>query len=134
MTAQDSLFAEDILDALGDVVRAMGGAKTVGPMMRHNAEMPPLQAAKWLLDCLNKERRERFTPDQVLWLLREGRRVGCHSAINFLCDDAGYSRPNPIEPEDEAAALMRDYIESVKLQKRLADRMERLHGIKAVAA
>jgi hypothetical protein len=131
VTNQSVLFSEDIYDALGDVVRALGGTKAVGAMMR--PEKPADEAGKWVKDCLNRQRAERFDPEQVLWLLRKGREVGCHSAIAYICDEAGYSRPTPTEPEDERAALQRAYIESVKHARLIADRMERLNGLKAVA-
>jgi hypothetical protein len=121
---QDALFSEDIYDALGDIVRAAGGAKAVGPRLRAN--VPIERSRKWVLDCLNRDREERFDPDDVLTLLRIGREVGCHSAVHFLCDEAGYARPAPIEPQDEAAALMRQYIDAVQTLKRLTDKGERL--------
>jgi hypothetical protein len=122
--AQNALFNEDIHDALADVVRALGGSKAVGVALRPDLPMP--QAARWILDCLNRDRREKFDPDQILYLLREGRKAGCHSAMNFLCDEAGYARPVPLEPQDEAAQLQRLFIESVQQQKLIASRLERL--------
>jgi hypothetical protein len=122
--AQNALFSEDIHDALADVVRALGGSKAVGGALR--PDLPAMQAARWVLDCLNRDRREKFDPDQILWLLREGRKAGCHSAMNFLCDEAGYVRPSPMEPQDEAAQLMRQYVEAVQTLKRLSDKGERL--------
>lgn len=119
----DQLFSEDIYDALGDLVRALGGTKVVGSQMR--PEKPADDAGKWVKDCLNRQRPERFDPEQVLWLLRKGREVGCHSALNYLCDEAGYQRAAPREPEDERAALIRQYIESVKYQRQLVERIER---------
>jgi hypothetical protein len=131
MSQQNRLFTEDVLDALGDVVRSLGGAKIAGPMMR--PDLPALQAARWVLDCLNRDRRERFDPDQVLFLLRKGRETGCHSAMNYISDEAGYTRPSPLEPLDEMAELQRQYIDSVKEQRRIADRLERIGGLRSVA-
>jgi len=127
MADQGALFTEDINDAIRDVVRALGGNKEVGHRLR--PEMPANEAGTWLKDCLNPARRERLNPEQVVWLLREGRKVGCHSAMHFIADEAGYLRPVPMEPKDEAAELQRQYIEAVRLQKRLADRMERVMGM-----
>ena len=124
--SQPQLWTEDINDALRDVVRALGGPKSAGSKLR--PEIPADDAGKWLKDCLNPERRERLTPEQVLWLIREGRKVGCHSAINFIADDAGYSRPSPVEPQDQLAELQKQFIESTRQQKSIAERMERLMG------
>jgi hypothetical protein len=106
---QPALFITDIYDALGDVVRALGGPKKVGAELR--PEKPADEAATWVKDCLNRNRREKFDPDQVLWLLRKGREIECHAAMNYLAQQAGYAEPQPIEPETELAKLLREYLE-----------------------
>ena len=124
MAEQTSLFSEDIHDALKDVVRALGGMKEAGSRLR--PELPAIEAGNWLKDCLNPARRERLNPEQVLWLLREGRKIGCHSAMNFIADEAGYQRPAALEPQDEAAQLQRQFIDAVQALKRITDRGDRL--------
>jgi hypothetical protein len=123
---QPALFSESIYDALGDVVRALGGTKKVGLELK--PEKPMEESSKWVKDCLNPERREKFDPEHIIWLLKKGREVGCHSAINYLCDEIGYERPKAIDPEDERAKLMRLYVEAVRYQKQLTERMERMSG------
>lgn len=126
---QESLFSEDFNDALKDAIRALGGTKAVGVKLR--PEMPADAAGAWLKDCLNPTRRERLAPEQVLWILRESRKVGCHSAMNFLCDEAGYVRAAPLEPQDEAAQLQRQFIDAVQALRKITDRGERL-GLRMV--
>lgn len=126
--AQDALFVEDINDALRDAVRALGGTKEVGRQLR--PDLTADAAGAWLKDCLNPTRRERLDPGQVLWLIREGRRIGCHSVLWFICDDAGYVRPPAIEPKDEAAELQRQAIAAVKLLERLGPKLERILALK----
>lgn len=128
---QPALFSEDFTDALRDVVRALGGMKEVGSRLR--PEIAADDAGGWLKDCLNPKRRERLNPDQVMWLIREGKKVGCHSIIHYISDDAGYTRPSPLEPKDEVAELQRQFIEYAKGQKAIADRLERLFGMRIVA-
>jgi hypothetical protein len=123
---EDQLFSEDINDALRDVIRALGGMKAVAARLR--PELGTEAAAGWLKDCLNPSRRERLNPEQVLWLLREGRKVGCHSLMNYLCDEASYCRAQPLEPHDEAAELRRQVVASVKHFEGLVKRLERLNG------
>lgn len=120
---QNKLFHESITDALRDVVMALGGPKVVATEMR--PELPADHAARWLADCINTDRREKLSPDQVFWLIRKGRQAGCHVIMSFISQEAGY-QITPIEPQDEMAELQRDFIESVKQQKVLADRIERL--------
>lgn len=127
---QVSLFHEDIWQALRDCVSALGGSKKVGILLR--PELDAQTAGRWLLDCLNPERKEKLCVEQVLLILRESRRISCHAGIAFINRDAGYADPQPIEPEDERAALQRMFIEQSKAMQQLFARMERA-GLKAVA-
>jgi len=121
---QMSLIHESITDALRDVINAAGGPKKVGAMMF--PELPIDHAAGRVRDALNPDRRERFTPDQVMLLARIGRQVGCHAIITFLSREAGYADPQPIEPEDEVARLQRDFIEATKALGAMASRIEHI--------
>jgi len=121
---QPRLIYDDLNDAFGDLVRALGGPKVVGAKLR--PELPMEQAANWVRDCLNAHRRETFHPEQMVLLLRLGREAGFHAAKQFLDDDTGYTRSQPRDPQDELAELQRTYIDSVNLQRQIADRMERL--------
>lgn len=122
--SQPALFHESIIDAIREVVQALGGAKVVGARMR--PDLPPDHAGRWLADCLSHERREKLSPDQVLWLAREGRRVECHALMHYLARECGYSDPVPVQPEDERARLQREYIEAARHLSSTAERIERL--------
>lgn len=128
-----ALFDESIEDALKTVVAIMGGSKEVGRKMR--PEMDADLAGTWLSDCLNAHKRDKLSLAQVMWILREARKAGCHQAINWICAECDYNNPTPIEPEDEKTILMREFIEAQKLAARNLDRMERLTtgAIRAVA-
>lgn len=119
-----ALFHESVTDALREVVQALGGFKKVGAAMRPEKSVD--EAARWVADALNAERRERFDPDQVLWLLRAGRAAGVHACANYLMREAGYADPVPIEPEDERARLQREFIEASKVISGIGDRLARL--------
>jgi hypothetical protein len=123
---QSALFHESLNDALREVILALGGTKKVAAQMRPEKTVD--EAARWISDCLNPDRREKLDPEQVLWLLREARKVGCHSALHFMCAEAGYSPALPIEPQDEIAELQRNFIESTKHLSRMAARIEQLSG------
>jgi hypothetical protein len=105
MEQQDVLFHERIEDAMLAVIDRCGGRK------RFAAEMFPdrsvADAHHHLNACLNPEKRERFNPDQLLYIARRGREVGCHAVLMFMARELGYCDPVPIEPEDERAALQR---------------------------
>jgi len=127
---QEALFYDTFSEALKDVVKAAGGAKSVGCKLW--PEKTPDAAHRTLLDCLNDNRAEKFSPEQVLLLLKIGREVGCHAAINYVARETGYSDPRPIEPEDERARLQREFVEAQKAMSKLAERMERV-GLLRVA-
>lgn len=120
---QYELIHESLHDALREVVQALGGTKNVGSMMRTDRSADEL--GRWVADCLNQERREKFDPDQVAWLLREGRNIGCHSAMNYLARATGYA-VTPIEPQDEKAELQRQFIEATRLLGKMATRIEQI--------
>lgn len=114
---------EDESDALRELVRELGGNKVVGPMLR--PDLAPDRAGAWLKDCLNPERAERLTPSQLFHLLKLGHDRGIHGPCEYILGNVGYA-VQPIEPQDEMAALQRAYIESVNVQRRIVDRLERL--------
>jgi hypothetical protein len=116
------LFYETFVDALREVIHTCGGAKQVAAKLW--PEKSPDAAHRLLLDCLNETRPERLDPDRLRMVLRLGRQAGCHAAINWLLRDTGYEDARPVEPEDEHASLMREYIAATKSLKALADRIE----------
>jgi hypothetical protein len=125
---QQSLFHETLTEALQDCIRALGGAKAVGHAMRPEKSID--DARRWLLDTLNPDRAEKLAPDQVLWILKESRKVGCHAAMAYIARECGYADPQPIEPEDERATLQREYIAAVKTLSAIQTRLER-NGVHA---
>lgn len=118
---QTFLFHESLADALKEVISVAGGTKSVAGKLW--PEKTPDAAQRTLLDCLNENRPEKLSPEQVLFLMRLGREIGCHAAINYITRDAGYSDPQPIEPEDEKAKLMRDFIAAQKAMSAITDRL-----------
>lgn len=129
---QSALFHESINDALRDIVKHCGGVKRVSAEMRPDLTID--NAGRWLADCLNDDRREKLSPDQVVYLLKRGRAIGSHEAMAFIAMECGYSTPQPVEPEDERAALQRQYIEAAKSMARIADRIEQMAAPKLARA
>lgn len=123
MTQARLAIYEDETDALRELVRELGGNKIVGALLR--PDLAPDRAGAWLKDCLNPERAERLQPSQLFHLLKLGRERQIHGPAEFIVGQIGYAIA-VIEPQDEIAQLQRAYIESVQLQRRLAERMEKL--------
>jgi hypothetical protein len=54
--------------------------------------------------CLDGQRREKLSPEQVLLLLREARRIGFHAAMDFIACDVGY-KAQPVDVEQQVQSL-----------------------------
>lgn len=119
---QQQLFFEDTNDALRHVIQACGGAKAIGAALFPHIEDPAM-AGRRLMDCLNGERPEKLDLPQVIAILRIGHEYGCHVAMHYLCKATGYTQPEPVEREDERAALQRQFITSVTELRQLANRI-----------
>ena len=122
---QTPLFHEDIFESIRTVVMALGGSKKVGSMLW--PEKSPGQAGELLSNCLNQTRQEKLDPEQVLFLLVQGQRVGCHAIADFIGQQAGY-RLLPVEPEDERAELQKQVVAASRAFGSLVERLERLNG------
>lgn len=101
---QEKLFYESVYEAIGEVVRAAGGTKKVGAMLW--PEKSADAAGAMLKDCLNPDRREKLDPEQVAFIRRLGRQIGCHALMNFEAQDAGYEKPKPLNSEEQARRLV----------------------------
>lgn len=130
MHAGTSEFFEDINDALREAVRALGGVKQVGAWLW--PEIAPDTAGNRLRDCLNPERREKLSPEQVLFILRRAREVGYHAAMEYLAASCGYAKPAPLAPEDKLADLQRQFIASVESLERIQRQIQSMQGGHAV--
>lgn len=127
---QLALIHEDFDSALTACVQALGGAKTVGVLLRPEYEEDPEKAARWLLACLNPTRDEKLSWQQTFMIMRKARDAGVHVAMAYIAQTIGYADPQPIEPEDEKAALMRQFIQATKTMQALSARMDQV-GLKA---
>lgn len=126
MKNNDLAVFQDLDDALGGIINALGGFKKVGCRLRPELEVKPDMAAQWLRDCLNSEKRERLNPHQVLMLLRLAREENYHAAKYWIDGELGYEQGRPLDPVDERAQLQREFIEAVHTSKQIAERIERL--------
>jgi len=117
------MFVDDLNDALRATINALGGMKMVGAELK--PELSAIDAGKWLADCVNPEKRTRLAPDQLAYVRRKARAAGIHILAAFEMRDAGYQPPVPVEPEDERAALQREFIEMGKRMEALLSQMQR---------
>jgi hypothetical protein len=114
---------ESLNEALIDAVKALGGSKQVGFKLWPEKTVDAAQ--RHLLACLNEEKPERLTPDHLMMLLRLARASGHHESLAFILGDLGYAPTQPVEPRDESAELQRQFMESVRMQQQIVERMEK---------
>ena len=120
---QSALFHERIEDAIDEVVRHCGGRKAVAVEMW--PDKPPREAHNLMDACLNPERRERFSPSQVLYIARLGAQVGCHALMNYLGRECGYDI-KPITRAEEVDRLTSVVEQSTKTLASALATLERL--------
>lgn len=123
--AQIPLFYDTYEDAIRDCVTALGGNKKVGNMLW--PAMPADDAGRKLSYCLNTEKREKLDLGELRLIRREARKAGVHILAHYEARDAGYAEPQPLNPEDEAAQLQREFISHVKSLEALQKRMAGIH-------
>ncbi|WP_246189321.1 hypothetical protein [Pseudoxanthomonas kalamensis] len=116
------MFYDTYEDAIRDCVTALGGFKQVGNMLW--PAMPADDAGRKLAACLNTDKREKLDLGELRLIRRTARQSGVHILAHYEARDAGYTEPQPLNPEDEAAQLQREFVSAVKalevLQKRMA--------------
>lgn len=94
-------------DAMRSITRALGGAKAVGIRLRPEFGSDLDAAGRWWLDCINPERKEKASLEQVMCVLRWAHDAGCHDGMNYIARDCGYREPDPVTPEQEKDDLTR---------------------------
>ena len=115
---------ESVNEALIATVKALGGSKQVGHKLWPEKTVDAAQ--RHLLACLNEDKAERISPEQLVLLMRMAREAGCHGVIQHLCASLGYAEPVPVEPRDELAELLRQNLEAHRESQRRQERIERL--------
>lgn len=125
-TVTSRLFCESIEEAIDEVVKACGGRKAFACEMWPS--LPVREAHNRLDACLNPERREKFSPHDLMYVLKRGRAAGCHSLMRYMAGDCAYS-VEVIEPEDEATRLQREFLAGVEQFKVLGSRLDRIADV-----
>lgn len=129
---QTALFHDRVEDAIDEVIRACGGRKQFACEMWPDK---PQRDAHNLLDaCLNPERREKFSPTQVMYILKRGRDVGCHAFMHYFGQECGYE-VRPIQKDAEVNRLTDVVEQSTKTLAAALAQLERMqrNGVKVAA-
>lgn len=120
---QIPLIVDTLNDAIRDTARAIGVKRIAKELWPAKSEE---EAARYLADCLNPDRPQKLSGEEILVIARRGREQGFYLITAYICADTGFAPPMPIDPEDEKAELQRRYIAAVEEQKKINARMERL--------
>ena len=120
------MLPESLTDALIEAVKACGGSKAVGVALWPAKGVEAAQ--RQLLACLNPDRQEKLSPDELLHVLRLARDRGCHVGMQYIAHALSYAEPVPVEPRDELADLQRQNAELLQAVLRNQTRMERIAG------
>lgn len=116
-------------DALIEVVKLLGGSKSVGVKLWPAKGVEAAQ--RHLLACLKSERAEKLAIEEVVHIMRMGRDAGHHGAMTWLCEELGYTNPTPISRDDEVVRVSLQLAEATKALSHIAKRMESLmEGVK----
>jgi hypothetical protein len=125
---QHRLYHEDFLSALDEDIRSLGGRKAVAMRLRPELQHKPHEAHVWLNNCLNPERRERLTDEQIRQIMRWAKEISAVAAMNYWCDDVGFERPKPLSPAGEIDKLQERQGQLLQEIRALATQMERLNA------
>jgi hypothetical protein len=114
-------------DALDETIRACGGRKAVSAEMWKDKSA---RDAHNLIDaCLNPDRRERFTPGQVVYLTRLGAANNCHAIMQYLALECGYD-VKPISRADKVDQWTSVIEQSTKALAAATAALERLQELR----
>lgn len=103
--AQGEFFYDDIKAIERHLVAALGGPDTVGPLLFPHKN--PIAASRYLSDCTNPNREHALGEERFMLLLKLARERGIHLGLYWVCDELRYARPPTVEPEDQAAEILR---------------------------
>lgn len=129
--SQIPLFFESYEEAIRAAVNSLGGFKKVGSLLWPSK--PADDAGRQLAACLNTDKREKLCINELALIRREARKAGVHILAHYEARDAGYSEPQPLNPEDEAAQLQREYIAAVRGLQALQTRIDQNATMRVVA-
>lgn len=122
MPEQTVLFHDSIQDAVGTVVRTLGGKKKVAPLLWPHVKAET--AYTRLAHCLAEGYDEKLSPEELLFIAAKGREVGDHSIMQYLGASLGYA-VTPLDPKDEGEELRREIRDGLALINRKFERLER---------
>lgn len=120
MAHQYPLIVDSLNDAIRDTCRAIGFNEIAMELWPKKGAK---EAARYLNDCLNPDRAQKLDGEEIVYIGKRGREIGCYLITAFINAETGFAPPIPIDPEDERAELQRQFIDGVDRLERMAKRL-----------
>jgi hypothetical protein len=100
MAEQIALWHDCLEDAIGAAIISLGGHKKVAKLLWPVlAETKPETASSRIRNCLNPEKNDKLSPDELLTIMKRAAGAGDHSIMNYLGREALYE-VTPVAPAD----------------------------------
>ena len=91
VTQQLSIFHDDIYQALMSDIGALGGSKVVGSMLWGG--LKPDKAGEKVANCVNRNHAQKFDLEELLFIVKEARKIGSYATAYFMASDTGFAQP-----------------------------------------
>lgn len=127
---QLELIHESVSDAIRSAVAALGGPKRVSCLLRPSWEAD--RAQRWLNNALDTQRPEKLEVEDIIWILREAKRIGFHQAMNYFAAECEYEA-RPVVPEEAEANLAKVIQQAADTMSKAMRQLEQLRpSVRAV--
>lgn len=97
--SQKQLFHADEYDALTEDVKAIG-VKPLAVLLK-GEDCDIEKVSKWINNCLDRDRDQKFDPPHYTILVNEARKVGSFAYVTFLMRETMFEPPIPKTYETE---------------------------------
>lgn len=120
---QEQLWYESIYDAAAQLVYALGGPQKVAGKLWPSKD--PIQAGRYLSQCVDPDRNEKLALDEFLQLMRWGREAGFHYLAKHIADECFYEF-RVVEPEERRDDLRTKILHMSKEMQKMFKELERI--------
>jgi len=122
---EKNFMSNAIREAIVQSVDSAGGPGIVGPLLW--PEKDRKSAIRLMKACLSPIHREYLAPDQMLQVFQLAKSMGCNAGLDCLLSETGY-QSGGFKPVEGLVDLQRQFIEALRAQTELVQRIERAAG------
>ena|SRR5687768_14472934 len=119
---QDQLFYDSAMHSVERAITESGRHFKEVAAHLWPAKKPETAYAR-LKACLNDEKDEKFSFEEIIEICRFCNRF---DPLYFFADECSHTRGEPRAPEDEKAALQREFLSGLRMLGTLTARLEKL--------